>query len=432
MVSTDQWGMPLSTTAENAAGYDAYVEAMSSFRADEEDRARSMTEVDPGFALGRAIWAFTAAFNGTEGVDIEAEVSAARVGRADHAWERSLVGALTTVASEGPWAAYPDVLRHADAHPGDVVGLELAAFLQNTSTEPGRMAEIGRRSTASLAAIGPNPNAYSALSFVAEEAGRYEEALDWADRLFELRPDHILGAHVVAHVNFERADHADGLAWLTGWFDRGDRTSSYFGHLRWHRGLHELASGDEAAALETLRQIGSDAEAFSAIADLGGLGLRCQHLGLVTPENLPVGDAVAELVDEAAAAPPMMAGRGMFVALALTARGDAEALRRYSDIAKKATAPGAVELVPGLATALAGYVEGAWAAACDGLLALEDRFGRYGGSQAQRELLTDTLIESLIQAGRPEEAMTRIDARLDARESRADRLRRSRALGATA
>ncbi len=420
--------MPLSTTAENAAGYDVYVESMSSFAADEEERARALTEVDPGFALGHAIWAFTAAFNGTEGVDIDAEVAAARSGRADHDWERSLLGVFTTVVSEGMWEAYPDLLRHCDEYRGDVVGYELSAFLQSTSTEPDRMVDIGRRSQAVLEAIGPNPHSYSGLAFVAEEAGSYDEALAWNDRLFELRPDHILGAHVMAHVNFERGDHADGLAWLEGWYERGDRTSPYFGHLRWHAGLHELAEGDEQAALVTLHELGANADSFTVLADLGGLGLRCQQSGLADPAALPIADAVAELLDGAASAPPRMAGRGMFVALALTARGDAEALRRYANLSLDATAPGAAELVPGLATALADYVEGSWTSAADGLLALEGRFERYGGSHAQRELLTDTLIESLVRAGRPAEAITRIDARLARRDSRIDRARRTRAL----
>jgi hypothetical protein len=344
-----------------------------------------------------------------------------------HDWERSLVGVLTTFVSEGPWAAYPDLLRHCVEHPGDVVGLELSAFLQSVSTEPGRMAAIERRSHATLSAIGPNPSSYSGLAFVAEEAGAFDEALAWNDRLFELRPDHILGAHVVAHVNFERNDHAHGLTWLRGWYERGDRTSPYFGHLRWHGGLHELASGDEQAALATLRHLGSDAGSFTAISDVAGLGLRSQLTGLVEPGALPLSESVGELIDGAAAGPPIATPRGMFVSLALAARGDAEGLRRYAACAGESAAPGVAELVPGLATALAAFVEGAYPVAADGLLALEDRFGRYGGSNAQREVLDDTLIEALIRAGRPDEAIARIDARLARRDSRLDRACRTRA-----
>ena len=419
--------MPLSTTAENAAGYDAYVEAMSSYGADEEERARALTEVDPGFALGRAVWALTVAFGGIEGVDVDAEVTAARSGRADHAWERSLVGVLTTLVSEGPWSAYPDLLRHTDEHPGDLVGLELSAFLQSASTEPDRMAAIARRLRVALEAVGPNPSSYSGLAFVAEEAGDYDEALAWTDRLFGLRPDHILGAHVVAHVNFERAEHGPGRAWLTDWEGRGDRSSPYFGHLRWHRGLHELASGDGDAALATLREIGCDAGSLTVFGDLSGLGLRCRFAGLVTARDLPVGEEVAAMIDGATSSPPMFAARGLFVALTLAARDDAGGLRRLAASAEGSTAPGVAELVPGLAAALADFVEGADAATADGLLALEARFGRFGGSNAQREVLGDTLIEALIQSGRPQEAIARIDARLARRDSWVDRSRRARA-----
>jgi hypothetical protein len=118
----------------------------------------------------------------------------------------------------------------------------------------------------------------------------------------------------------------------------------------------------------------------------------------------------------------------MFVSLVLAARGDAEGLRRYGAAAEASTAPGVAELVPGLATALAEFVEGSYPAAADGLLALEGRFARYGGSNAQREILGDVLIEALIRAGRPAEAIVRIDARLARRDSRLDRARQVRAL----
>ena len=45
---------------------------------------------------------------------------------------------------------------------------------------------------------------------------------------------------------------------------------------------------------------------------------------------------------------------------------------------------------------------------------------RYGGSHAQREVFEDTLLQTLAMAERYEEATTRLQARLDRRESRLD------------
>ncbi len=56
----------------------------------------------------------------------------------------------------------------------------------------------------------------------------------------------------------------------------------------------------------------------------------------------------------------------------------------------------------------------------DRLLSIEQQFPLLGGSHAQREVFEDTLIDTLIRAGRTKDASHRLQARLDRRPSALD------------
>ena len=141
--------------------------------------------------------------------------------------------------------------------------------------------------------------------------------------------------------------------------------------------------------------------------------------GLVPPGADPAEVRVSEVVAPLTRDVPFTFV-GVHVALGLATAEDADGLRRLAADAAGFTAPGSAELLPDMALGLASYVEGDHAAASDRLLAQERDFVRYGGSHAQREVFEDTLIQTLIRAGRLTEASLRLQARLDRRESPLD------------
>ena len=107
-----------------------------------------------------------------------------------------------------------------------------------------------------------------------------------------------------------------------------------------------------------------------ALVDGTSMLWRCQLHGLVPhgtdPSDTPVAALVAPLVD---GLPSTFVG--VHVALGLATDRDAEGLRRLAAAAGSSAAPGAAELLPGLARGLAAYVEGDHATASDLLLAEE-------------------------------------------------------------
>jgi hypothetical protein len=78
------------------------------------------------------------------------------------------------------------------------------------------------------------------------------------------------------------------------------------------------------------------------------------------------------------------------------------------------------------ADALIDYVNADFATSAQGLLQVMSRSREIGASRVQCEVIEDTALASLIQAGRLSEAQELISIRLDRREHAGDRALRSR------
>lgn len=409
--------LPLSTDAETAARWDAFTGRYLSRRSGGEGLLRSVIEADPDLAIAHAHAALMGMFDDAD-FDPGEELAAVRRGRADHDWERSYVECAITTHSQGMWPAWPVWRRHTQRFPADLLGLEITLFYAEFSTDPDAREDALSLVAASAQAVGEHPFLLGFEAMIAQDDGRLDDAYRLAGRSLELDPTGFDGGHPMAHVYFESGDHAAGADWLDGWLPSTDQDAPFGGHLVWHSALHHLAVGDGDAALERYRCCTTRCGP-GALFDGTSLLWRCQMHDLVPRGQDPSPSPVAAML------PPLTDGVpftfvGAHVALGLATAEDADGLRRFAAAATGFDAPGAAELLPGLARGLAAYVEGDHATASELLLAEELRFGRYGGSHAQREVFEDTLIQALVQAGRFEEATSRLKKRLDRRESRFD------------
>jgi hypothetical protein len=367
--------------------------------------------------VARAAALLLAAFAG-EAFDTAAELDAARRGTKAHDWERSLVEATLTLASQGIWPSRPSWERHHDRFPGDLLGLELVIFLTLFSTDPGAQDAALARALRSEAVVGEHPQVLGFRGMMAQDRGDLDEAHWLATRALELDPTGFLGGHPLTHVYFEGGDHAAGAEWLDGWLPTTDQEADFGSHLVWHSALHHLALGHQDTAIERYRHC-AGRSGPGGLVDGTSMLWRCQMHGLVPhgadPADVPVAEVVAPLTRDVP-----FTFVGLHVALGLATAEDADGLRGFAANAAGFTAPGSAELLPDVALGLAAYVEGDHAAASERLLSQERSFRRYGGSHAQREVFEDTLIQALMKAGRLTEAATRLQARLDRRESPLD------------
>jgi hypothetical protein len=414
---TDPWGMPLSCAAEVAPTYADAMRTYHARRSGDVALLHRVVEADPSFAVGRATGALWAVFMGAD-FDVAAELAGAAEGRADHDWERSFVAAVHQTIDEGRWSAQKTWLAHHDAHPGDLMGVSVAAFLLLMGTEPGGPEEAERRVRRSHDTVGDDPALVGFLAMAAQDRGDLEAAHRLATRSLELDPTGFAGGHPMAHVYFESGDHANGVAWLDGWLPGTDQQAMFGLHLVWHSALHHLAIGDAEGALARYPGCGGS-EAGGRLIDGPSLLWRCQLLGHVPPGTDPENPRVSDLARGFMDAVPFTF-LGAHVALALATAGDADGLLQFAHNAASFEAPGAAEILPALALGLAAFVDGDPGKAADSLLRIESRMWDLGGSHAQREVFEDTLIHALIRAGRLEEAGSRLRARLDRRDSRLD------------
>ncbi len=414
---TDAWGQDVSTDAETAAAYVVLLDRRLRFEPTVVDALRHVLVLDPRFALAHA-QAVLLATAGEPALDPRHHLDALREGpepATDR--ERSFVAAARLTGEAGPWAAFGSWRRHVDDHPGDLPAVMQLELLLAWSTDPVHTEESRERLERARAVLGEDPTVLAALALHAQDRGDLDTAWALGNRSLELSPDNPVSAHPVAHVHFESGGHDEGLAWLDPLVSRLDPDNVMGRHLGWHCALHLLDLGRSDDALARYESLVS--QPSNRLIDGASLLWRCQLAALVPPGTDPAGHGTTTLLATDPGGLPFTF-LAMHALLALAAAGDAGRLRRLAHEAAGWEAPGAALLLPGLARGLAASVEGDHADAAGELLALEPWFPRYGGSHAQREVLEDTLLHSLVAAGRVEEARTRLLARLDRRPSGRD------------
>ncbi|HVB52269.1 MAG TPA: hypothetical protein VND89_11105 [Acidimicrobiales bacterium] len=246
----------------------------------------------------------------------------------------------------------------------------------------------------------------SMLAMVREEQRRYDEARALANRVLAEQPECAPSAHVITHVNYETGEHEAGIAWLDEW-SRDRDFLFYRTHFPWHNALHALALGDIEAALARFDdQIGP-----AAVIDAGSLLWRCR---LASVEVHETGAAAA-----AAPAPVLESMPTAFAVfnacLALAAAGDGDALVSVAERLEADSRPAFADLIAPIARGLLAMVEGRTNDAVASIQPLLVDLPRLGGSEAQREVVEDTLLRALVAAGRAEEAVPLLRARLERR-----------------
>lgn len=335
-------------------------------------------------------------------------------------YERSLVGFLDLLLTDGMWAAERAGLAHATAHPRDLLGVGLAATIVERSTRTDVQQAVLAVYEPSRQVLGDHPYLLAMIGFVAQEQGRFAEAGEMARQALEAQPTSVTAAHLRTHVHVETADHEAGLAWLDSYRKQMDPRGDYVHHLSWHAALHTLALGDADGTLARLADMsGPDCDAFRHVVDNGTLLMRCRLYGLLGPDDDPSSGCAGDPpVAWLAEMPSMYVGFHTAVGLAVQRRSDD--LRALARRAPSMAMPGAADLLAPLCRALADYVDRRHDVATDALLALRPSTYRWGGSRAQRDVVDDILVDCAIRAGRDDVATALLVERTDRRPNRWD------------
>jgi hypothetical protein len=393
----DLYDLPLSTTPAAAEQFrDAQLRLLRVQTGVVAPLQRTVA-LDPDFALGHAMLAL-AGHDLDLPIDTVAHLRAAlgSVGHAN-ARERSFVGAVSA-RIRGAAEHQSRLLHHLAEHPRDAVALNMAV---PTIAFAGAV-EVPEQAWALVEAARPVFGTdwwYAGLlAFVRQEQGRFDEADSLALGALAAEPTAGHAAHALAHVFYETGRHGDGLRWIDGWIGDNRRTTFQPSHYSWHAALHELALGDETAVRRRyVSELGpTRVQGVRALIDSASLLWRARIADSWHGE-LPIDD-VLSVVDEHLLVAPPTPFVGMHAAIALTARQDMTGLRLLGRHAALDPRPDHRDLVAPFAAAMLALVDGRPDRAAGLLLRLMPDIARFGGSKAQREVVEQTLLYTLVEA----------------------------------
>jgi uncharacterized NAD(P)/FAD-binding protein YdhS len=427
---TDQFGLPLSTHAAAAEAFRCGLARVITVRGRAAESFARATRLDPGFALGHAALALLGHECGAD-VDVARELADAQrsVRERGDERERSFVDVVTRRigAHEARAGAADDgdtaLVDHLGRFPADAFALGIAvptiAFSGVTDLDGTRARDLVERTAP---AYDGHWFHTSLLAFVRQEQGGIEEAGELARTALAAQPASGHAVHALAHVHYESGEHLTGRDWLDGWIGGRGRGAVHRAHFSWHVALHELALDDSAAVRRRwFAQLApGQVSGVRALIDSGSLLWRARMSRSWTG-HVPV-DGVLDSVARDLVERPSTAFTALHSAVALTAAGDLPALRRLRTHAAGADQVQREVVVP-LCGALEAVLEEEWATAVRELGGLLPSLRRVGGSAAQREVIEETLLYTLVEAGQHDTARRLLEQRLDRRASPLDRRR---------
>ena len=407
----DARGLAVSTSDSRALdAFERALRAMRSYRGDplaplDEAIARS-----PGFAAAHAVKAlalmtlFERRFARDSLAVLEAGAEAIAKGTPR---ERALAQAARFLA-EGDWARGAQALdRLLVDHPTDIAAVQVGHLVDFVR---GDSANLRNRISRVLPSWSPSMPGYSFVvgmhAFGLEECNQYPEAEMAARKALAAAPEDCWATHALTHVFEMQARVEEGMNFLEATREDWAHPENGFAfHNGWHLALFHMDRGDFAAALGIYDQALTGALAM-AMSRLDATAL----LWRLELEGADVGDRFERVADawqgDLEAEGGYYAFNDFHAALAFAATGRGAAIRSLREkldaSAWERGSNGEMARVVGIdaSEAVIAFRERRYGEAADRLVAVRDGAWRFGGSHAQRDLLTLTLIEAARRAGK--------------------------------
>ena len=420
----DRYELPLTTESPKAA--DHYVEAIDRFLAQiygPEQALAEAIEADGGMAVAHAANALLQMYRNEMANAKETIAHAKALAVNATRRERQQVDAIGLMIEGDGRKTLRLIREHLDEFPRDMLMVRLASRVLILGCSG---AGIPNFPELLLGILKPLKSEYGSdwaflgqYAFAHHETGYFDDALKYAERSLEIRPDNANASHSVAHVFFETGDTDGGSDFLGAWLDGYDQRGPFNVHLSWHQALFQLATGKPENAVsfyEDHIRPSVVKKNLGSLADSASLMWRMKIYGDGQPGPW---EEVREIALPAAEKPGP-AFRDAHAALAFAAGGFREEIGRMIDGLSNAANGGdalATEVTLPLVKGIEAFAHGAYDDAADNLDGLVEQLPRIGGSHAQREVFEDTILESYIRAGRFEQAQALLNTRLKRRTS---------------
>ena len=420
----DDRGVPVSSCeARSLEDYEVALRQFQSYFGDPTETLAATLERDPEFVMGHVFMA-SALLTVSERQYIpmmreHVEAAEALEGKANER-ERMLTAAARH-GVEGRWdeacVMWDRVL--AD-HPRDALAIQCAHLTDFLTGDALNLRDrIGR-------VIGRWDESVPGYSFILgmqafgfEECNQYERAEAAGRAALEIEPRDPWSVHAVTHVLEMQNRYQEGQIFMRERVDDWAPDNGFAFHNWWHLALFHVEQEDFAGALELYdeRILPEDSDMSMQMLDATALLWRLQLQGV------DVGERWHKIAELWARKTPLENGYYAFndfhaIISLLGAGRIAEAREIFADLQRAARENPALTRmmardvgVPASAAVIA-FTEERYGDAVDYLLPLRTIAPRFGGSHAQRDILTQTLIEAAIRDGQTGLATNLVGERL--------------------
>ena len=244
------------------------------------------------------------------------------------------------------------------------------------------------------------------LAFGLEECNQYAEAEHAVNVALSIQPRDGWAVHAAAHVMEMQGRVDDGIRWLETRAHDWQQTGILAIHNWWHLGLFQLDRGNIERVLQLYDTVifGQPSDMALVLVDATSMLWRLHVLGH------DIGGRMEALADVWQARPEAEHGYWVFndvhalMAFAATGREQqAAALMRSLQKAANGDTTGAMmirELGMAMAKSIVAFGREDWGQVIDELAPAREISNRFGGSHAQRDVFSLTLIEAALRGGR--------------------------------
>lgn len=417
---SDRYGLELTTTSTEAR--DLYVQGIDKMLAADahiEETLEAAIAADPEFALAHAALArqHQLMMRGTPAraaIETAGEfVGAATPREQQHV---AIISALLT----GQVPRSLELTReHLVDYPRDAFALAPATGVFGSIGFSGCI----DREAEHLALLEPLATHYgddwwfqTVYAFALLETGEWARGRELAERSLEQHPTNSHGAHTLAHALFEAGADDEAADFMGGFLATADHASLMHCHNWWHYSMLLLQTGEFDQAHEAFSSNclpgASDSPAINVFTDSVSFLWQAELAG--QPRNRDLWEQVLRFYEASFRRPIVYVDA--HVGFMFAALGDAEALD--ATIAQLHELAAAEKLPAGSTAALLtegyrAFGEQRWADAAELLAPVMPDVVRIGGSRAQRNLQSNTLLAAYVNDDRADVARAFVAAETD-------------------
>jgi tetratricopeptide (TPR) repeat protein len=407
----DRYGLELSTSSVEAR--DAYVDAADKMLAANghvEECLAMAIRADPSFALPHAALARQDQLCG-RGKEARASAETASELVADATVrEQQHVEIVSRMVTGQVSSALELTHQHLDGFPRDALALAPACGVFGSIGFSGRV----DREAEQLALLEPLATHYgddwwflTVYSFALIETGDWTRGRELAERSLEQFRGNPHGAHTLAHALYEAGADEEATSFLAGWLPELEPESLLHCHLWWHYAILLMTKGDLEVAQQVFRENFlpgiSSSPSINVVTDSASFLWRSELAG--APRDVELWELVSKYSEEQFRRPIVFVDA--HVGLAYAALGKLEELEEcvneLQELGDAGRLPAGTTAVS-LTRAYEAFGSEDWAGVIDILEPMINEVVRIGGSRAQRDLVTNTLLAAYVNDGHHDDA----------------------------